>query len=185
MAEAFLEEIYEEAALVCQLKQAVEYAKIHDELHMIAICNAVFQPLCKICKGYLLQDREKGMALWDAVQTLVKIDNDLVRRGDCIEEKILPLLKEKRKCCGGDIRVENEEGTTYLKAAHPDFDIEGFKISDKYIHSAADPMWEAFKLAEYIFSPEKKEYTVWGLGLGYLIYQLYHISDGTVRIRNV
>ena len=50
MAEAFLEEIYEEAALVCQLKQAVEYAKIHDELHMIAICNAVFQPLCKICK---------------------------------------------------------------------------------------------------------------------------------------
>ncbi len=182
MAEAFLEEIYEEAALVCQLKQAVESAKIHDELHMIAICNAVFQPLCKICKGYLLQDQEKGMALWDAVQTLVKIDNDLVRRGDCIEERILPLLKEKRKCCGGDIRVENEEGDYLFESSASGFlTLKDLKC-DKYIHSAADPMWEAFKLAEYIFSPEKKEYAVWGLGLGYLIYQLYHISDGTVRI---
>lgn len=182
MAEAFLEEIYEEAALVCQLRQAVEYAKIHDELHMIAICNAVFQPLCEICKGYLLQDREKGMALWDAVQMLVTIDNDLVRRGDCIEEQILPLLKEKRKCCGGDICVENEEGDYLFESSASGFLTLKDLQCDKYIHSAADPMWEAAKLAEYIFSPEKAEYAVWGLGLGYLIYQLYRISDGTVRI---
>ena len=61
MAEAFLEEIYEEAALVCQLKQAVEYAKIHDELHMIAICNAVFQPLCKkYARGIFCRTGKRG-----------------------------------------------------------------------------------------------------------------------------
>ena len=182
MAEAFLEEIYREAALVCRLRQAAEYAKIHDELHMIAICNAVFQPLCGICKAYLQQDREKGMALWAAVQMLVQIDNDLVKRGDVIEEQILPLLKEKRKLCGGDISVENEEGDYLFESSASGFLTLKDLRQDKYIHSASDPMWEAFKLAEYIFSPEKKEYTVWGLGLGYLIYQLYHISDGTVRI---
>lgn len=182
MAEAFLEEIYKEAALVCQLKEAVEYAKIHDELHMVEICNVIFQPLCEICKAYLLQDKEKGMALWNAVQMLVKIDNDLVRRGDVIEEQILPLLKEKRKSCGGDIRVENEEGDYLFESSASGFLTLKDVKCDKYIHSAADPMWEAFKLAEYIFSPEKKEYAVWGLGLGYLIYQLYRISDGTVRI---
>ncbi len=182
MAEEFLEEIYREANLSCRLKKAVEYARIHDEFHMIAICNDIFQPLCEVCKEYLQFDKEKGIALWNAIQTLVKIDNDLVMRGDIIEERILPLLKEKIKCCGGDISVENEEGDYLFESSASGFLTLKDLKHNKYIHSAADPMWEAQKLAEYIFTPEKKEYCVRGLGLGYLLYQLYGISKGTIHI---
>lgn len=182
MAEEFLEGIYGEAYLAYRLKKAVEYARIHDEFHMIAICNDVFLPLCEICKEYLQKDKDKGIALWQSIQSLVKIDNDLVRRGDVIEEQILPLLKEKIKCCGGDISVENEEGDYLFESSASGFLTLVDLKYNKYIHSAADPMWEAGKLAEYIFDPERKEYCVRGLGLGYLIYQLYSLSEGTVKI---
>lgn len=182
MAEEFLEGIYREAYLAYRLKKAVEYARIHDEFHMIAICNDVFLPLCEICKEYLQEDKEKGIALWQSIQSLVKIDNDLVRRGDVIEEKILPLLKEKIRRGGGDISVENEEGDYLFESSDSGFLTLVDLKRNKYIHSACDPMWEAAKLAEYIFNPEKKEYCIWGIGLGYLIYQLYILSEGTVRI---
>lgn len=182
MAEAFLEEIYKEAELAYRLKLAVEYARIHDELHMGEICNESFQPLCEVCKEYLQQDREKGLALWNEIQTFTGIDNDLVMRGDVIEKKILPLLEEKIRIWGGDICVENEEGDFLFESSASGFLTLKDLKHNKYIHSAADPMWEARKLAEYIFTPQKKEYSIWGLGLGYLIYQLYVISAGTVRI---
>lgn len=182
MAEAFLEEIYKEAELAYRLKLAVEYARIHDELHMGEICNEIFQPLCGVCKEYLQQDREKGLALWNAIQTFTGIDNDLVMRGDVIEKQILPLLGEKIRLCGGDICVENEEGDFLFESSVSGFLTLKDLKHNKYIHSASDPMWEARKLAEYIFTPEKKEYSIRGLGLGYLIYQLYVISAGTVRI---
>ncbi|MDE5679926.1 MAG: hypothetical protein K2I01_05780, partial [Lachnospiraceae bacterium] len=78
MAEAFLEEIYKEAELAYRLKLAVEYARIHDELHMGEICNESFRTLCEVCKEYLQQDREKGLALWREIQKFTGIDNDLV-----------------------------------------------------------------------------------------------------------
>ncbi len=182
MAEAFLEEIYKEAELAYRLKLAVEYARIHDELHMGEICNESFRTLCEVCKEYLQQDREKGLALWREIQTFTGIDNDLVMRGDVIEKRILPLLEEKIRLWGGDICVENEEGDFLFESSASGFLTLKDLKRNKYFHSAVDPMWEAGKLAEYIFTPEKKEYSIWGLGLGYLIYQLYVISAGTVRI---
>lgn len=181
MAEAFLEEIYREAELIYKLKLAAEYARIHDELHMGEICSEIFQPLCEVCKAYLLQDKAKGIRLWNEIQTFSGIDNDMIMRGDVIEKGILPLLTEKMEQQGG-ICVENEEGDYLFESSASGFlSLKDVK-HNKYIHSTVDPMWEARKLAEYIFTPEKKEYAIWGLGLGYLVYQLYVISAGTVRI---
>ena len=134
MAEAFLEEIYKEAELAYKLKLAVEYARIHDELHMGEICNESFQPLCEVCKEYLQQDREKGLALWNEIQTFTGIDNDLVMRGDVIEKKILPLLEEKIRLCGGDICVENEEGDYLFESSASGFLTLKDLKHNKYIH---------------------------------------------------
>lgn len=183
MAEDFLEKFYREADLACELRQVVEYAKIHDEYHVVETGNKLLPRLGEVCKQYLAQDIAVGRELWAAVQELLGVDEDLILRGDIIEGKVLPLLEEQIKQSGGTIYVENEEGDYAFESSTSGIltlkDLE----KNKYIHSRVNPMWEARKLAEYIFEPRKKEYVIWGCGLGYLLYQLYHISGGTVAIR--
>lgn len=183
MAEDFLEEIYREADLACELKQVVEYAKIHDEYHVVEMGSKLLPQLGEVCKQYLGWDITRGRELWGAVQNLIKVDDDLILRGDIIENKVLPLLEEKIRQGGENIYVENEEGDYAFESSASGFLTLKDLKKNKYIHSSVNPMWEARKLAEYIFEPRKKEYVIWGCGLGYLIYQLYHISGDTVSIR--
>lgn len=182
MAESFLEQIYREAALACKLKAAVEFTRVYDDIHTVDICNNLLAALCDVCKQYLEHDKNKGLALWEAVQALTRIEGDLVLYGDTIENGILPLLREKMALEAGNIYLENEEGDFLFESSASGFltikDLRG----NRYVHSTVDPMWEARKQAEYIYKPELKSYSVRGCGLGYLAYQLYDISDGTAVI---
>ncbi len=182
MAENFLEDLYREADLVCDLKQIIEFAKIHDEYHAVEMGNKILPRLGEICKEYIKQDLAKGTELWNAVQMLIDVDDDLILRGDIIESRIMPLLEEKIQRHGGRIYTENDEQDYSFESS-----ISGFLTlkdikRDKYIHSSVDPMWEARKLADYIYEPQKAAYSIRGCGLGYLIYQLYRVSNETVTI---
>ena len=73
MAEKFLEDMYREADLVCDLKQIVEFAKVHDEYHVVEMGNKILPRLGEVCKEYIKQDLAKGTKLWDAVQRLINI----------------------------------------------------------------------------------------------------------------
>lgn len=182
MAEIFLEEMYREADLVCDLKQIVEYAKVHDEYHVVELGNKMLPRLGKVCKAYIQQDMVKGTELWNAVQQLIHVDDDLILRGDIMEGRILPLLEEKVKRYGGPIYVENDEQDYCFESSESGFLTLKELKRNKYIHSGVDPMWEAKKLADYIYEPRKAEYSIRGCGLGYLIYQLYRVSNETAII---
>lgn len=97
------------------------------------------------------------------------------------EAKIIPLLEEYIANYT-KIVVDNEEGDYIFESTDSGFLTIKNIESNYYFHSTDDPMWEAKKLAEYIFEPSKKEYALWGCGLGYLAYQLYIISYGSVKI---
>lgn len=182
MAEDFLEKIYQEASLLCDLKEVVEYTKIYDDLRAVEKSNALFQGLCDLCKRYIIQDKAKGQELWNQVQDFGNITGDLILLGDVLEYKILPLLEESMRQWG-DIRTENEEGDYLFETTVSGFLTVKDLQTNLYLHSTDDPMWEARKLAECIYSPLKKSYSLRDCGLGYLAYQLYQVSNGSTKIR--
>ncbi len=181
MAEQFLEEIYDEAKLLCELRRVVEWAKLHDDHHVVMYCDLMLPQLGRLCQSYMEQNKAGAMALWEAVQELACIQGDLILIGDRIEHKVIPLLEERMKLWGG-IETENEERDFKFESSVSGFLTLKDLKRNLYYHSTVDPMWEARKLAEYIFNPKKKAYSILGCGLGYLIYQLYQVSNGSIVI---
>lgn len=181
MAEQFLEPIYQEAKLLCELKQVVEWTRIRDNHHVMLGCNALLPELCSLCQRYVDIDNARAQRLWRAIQGFTKEKEDLVLMGDIIEHEILPLLEQKMRQWG-DIETENEEGDYRFESTVSGFLTVKDIQENVYFHSKVDPMWEARKLAEYIFEPRYKSYSILGCGLGYLAYQLYLVSNGSVMI---
>lgn len=181
MAEEFLEEIYKEAKLFCAVKQLAEFAKMHDTGHEVQMGNQRLPELGDLCQKYMEQDSQKALELWRYIESIMEI-KDPILIGDILEHNILPLLSG-RMGQWGNICVENEEGDYLFESALSGFLTIKDLQRNRYFHSTVDPMWEAQKMAEYIYDPRKKKYSFRGCGLGYLIYQLYEISDGTVFIQ--
>lgn len=182
MAEAFLEEIYKDAKLIYEARQIVEYTKVYDKHHAAMKYNEVLPWLIEICQRYAAWDKKGGEELANHIVHIKEISNDLILMGDIIENKVIPLL-EKSMQYYGTIQTENEEGDFLFETAVSGFLTLKDLRQNVYVHSTVCPMWEAKRIAEYIFDPRKKAYSILGCGLGYLAYQLYVISNGAVAIR--
>lgn len=181
MAEAFLEEIYQEAKIITELKDIAQLSLCQDNHTMILKYESILPTLSTICKKYINVNNVKAMELWGCLQTLSGIADNTILVGDMIVKKIIPLLEEYIALYT-NIEVENEEGDYVFESTDSGFLTIKNVERNYYFHSTDDPMWEAKKLAEYIFDPQKSEYALWGCGLGYLAYQLYVISCGSIKI---
>lgn len=181
MAEAFLEEIYSEARLMCELKQVVEYSRRNTLEHLVQQGDVLLQKLCNVCKRYVQHDLVKGKEMWSLVQKLSEIGNDPALVADILEYKILPLLEDSMRQWG-DICTENEEGDYRFETTVSGFLTLKDLKRNFYFHSTVDPMWEARQLAECIYDPRNRQYSIRGCGLGYLIYQMYEVSNGSVLL---
>ena len=53
---------------------------------------------------------------------------------------------------------------------------------EKYYHDVINPMREARRLAKEIYDPNMTEFHVFGIGLGYLAYAMWELSDHTLLI---
>lgn len=182
MAEFFLEEIYKDAKMIYEARRIVEYTKVYDKHHAAMKYNEILPRLIEICQRYTAWDKNGGEELANHIVHIKKISNDLILMGDIIENKMIPLL-EKSMQYYGTIQTENEEGDFLFETAASGFLTLKDLHQNLYVHSTVCPMWEARKIAEYIFDPRKKTYSILGCGLGYLAYQLYVISDGAAAIR--
>ena len=181
MAEEFLQPIYEEAQLLWELREVVEIARSGDSHHFGLLMNKVLPRLVDMCKGYLDHDKEKGKALWELVKKISAANNDVVVMGDLIQHEIIPAAEERMQMWG-TIETENEEGDYLFETSVSGFLTVKDEITNNYLHSKVDPMWEARKRAEIIFDPKNDSYSILGCGLGYLAYQLYLLTDGSVKI---
>lgn len=181
MAEDFLESIYKEANILCTLRQAVEWMRVNDSHHAVSVCNELLPKLGELCKKYLEIDKNKGTQLWHAVQSMTRIDGDLILLADIIEREVIPKLENLIKNWG-TIELDNEEEDFRFQSTVSGFlTIKDLK-NNKFYHSCVDPMFEARKLAEYIYDPRMSSYAILGCGLGYLIYQLYVLSNESITI---
>lgn len=180
MLEEFLTPIYEDAKVISGLRYVVELIRINDEHRSIMELNKLLPEVCEICKKYAQWNRQECMELWDEVTAFGQIEGDIIYIGDMIENSILPRF-QRYMSYWGHIQETDEEGLCLESSRSGFLTLKDTKIN-KYFHSAIDPMEEARKLAENIYLPEKKEFSVLGCGLGYLIYQLYCVSNGSIVI---
>lgn len=181
MAEEFLEEIYKEAYVITKLKKIVEYTIYQENHHVLLEYNKITTDLEKICKNYAKIDINKGMMLYHYLEQITKLGFNVTVLGDIINKKVIPLIEEYIKLTN-NIQVMNEEEDYEFLSTDSGF-LTLRKIENNfYLHSTDDPMWEARKMVEHIYNPRKKEYAVWGCGLGYIIYQLYKVSYGSIKI---
>lgn len=180
MAESFLEPIYKEARLLCILRQVVECAKCLDEQHAFIYYNEIAPELLELCKCYIEFDGTNGMELYRVAKSIAG-ESSLVCIGDKVEHELIPRLEEYMKHWG-KIETDNDEGDYLFETTVSGFlTIKDVK-ENVYLHSTVDPMWEARKQVEYMYAPQKNSYSILGCGLGYFIYQLYLVSEGSVDI---
>lgn len=182
MAEEFLEEIYQDAKLITQMRQIVCYAQVHDEHHARIKYTQQLPELIRVCKRYAQSDEAGGEEFLSCLQEIHDKGRDLILMGDVIEHELLPILEKSMQYYGA-IQTENGEGDFFFQTTQSGFLTVKDLKHNFYIHSTVDPMWEALKTAEYIFDPRKRAYSIRGCGLGYLIYQMYVISNGAISIR--
>ena len=182
MAEDFLEEIYQDAKLISEMRQIVCYAQVYDGYHVKRIYTECLPELIRVCQKFAQSDRTNREESLKCLQEIHDLSHDLILMGNIIEHKLLPFL-EKSMQYYGMIQTENEEGDFLFQTTRSGFLTIKDLRNDVYIHSTVDPMWEARKVAEYIFDPRKKAYSIRGCGLGYLIYQMYLVSNGAISIR--
>lgn len=181
MAEKFLEVIYEKATVLWQIKEIIEKTRLY-EGHIVGMnYNAVLPELIKIYEDYKKYDLNYAKIFGYSLQKISKHKDNLTIIGDKLERTIIPLFEKYLENYRGIKVKNNEEDYEFQSTVSGFLTIKNIK-NNTYFHSIVDPMWEARKMAEYIYNPSKHEYCIWGCGLGYLLYQLYLISEKSSNI---
>ncbi len=102
---------------------------------------------------------------------------DMTLLADLLEEGFVPGLRawiepiQTQARNGYEIEITS---SGYLTAKHMDTGL--------YLHTNGNPMEEARLWVEKCYAPQKGNYAVWGIGMGYHIRKLYELAKGSVNI---
>ena len=177
--EEFLKDIYDEASLFTELKLVVGYCRQRNSHYAVMKINELLPKFIDIYNEYALIDITDAERLTNSIKILGET-KDLLLVGDIIEGNILPILDRYMQHKG---RIDVEaDGNLKLESSRCGFLTVKDMKENKYMHSIIDPMWEARQLALSFFDYRKEKYSILGCGLGYLPYQLYCLTEGSVPI---
>ena len=180
MAENFLKEIYREAVLRTELKFLIEQFAGGSDGKERDNFQQVIKELETVSVKYAAMNPKDGGELLNALRKIQEYDGKYLEMADYLESDILPLyenyLRQLHKIC-----VEDGQGYCLESSLYGFLTIRDTK-NGRYFHSRNDPMWEAAQIARRIYDPSMKSYSLLGCGLGYVAYQLYCFSDGSVPI---
>ena len=180
MAELFLEEIYQYARTISKLRHIVDIIREHDEHNALMELNNCIRDIQNLCRACVESHYEEATELCNQVLTINDIQSDLILLGDVIENTIIPIMERWIQSLGTISQQINDE---YIlnSTACGFLTIKNLRIN-KYLHSNNNPLEEARKMVQKFYEPEKNKYSVFGCGLGYHIYALYLISNGSITI---
>lgn len=171
---------YKYAYTISLLRQVVAYCRIMDRKHARELLQIVRKDIEEYLKAYDEDEYAETDELQEIFTVIFELQ-DIILIGDLLEGAAIPAMerwmqhKERvDKMLDERYKLEYTE-TGYLTIK----DIS----SNVYLHSKKDPMDEARKLMERQYKDICKNYSVWGCGLGYHIYQLYVFSGGTIPIK--
>lgn len=179
MAEPFIEEIYQYARVVSELRKAVYLCREMDREHALEGLKEMFPELHKILQECQNDHYEETDILQEKI-TLLHTSSDFTVIFDVIENAVIPIIERWIQTW---VNVAEQVDERYeIESASSGFMTIRNSVAGRYLHSNNDPMMEAWKLVRKQYRYEKQEYLVWGCGLGYHIYQLYRLSEGTIPI---
>ncbi|MBR5422096.1 MAG: DUF115 domain-containing protein [Lachnospiraceae bacterium] len=178
--DGFVDQMYQDAMIISDLREIIRQA---------ALCNGVgigliWLDVQKRMESFVrrlaekdIEDAKGVLALWEAAGAG---HTDFRQLAAEIERVFLPGLQKYL-----DIRypyMEAGDGRwIFQRSDSYYFTVKG-RESDRYLHSPVDPMREAELLALDLYRPDLQEFHILGSGLGYLPYQLWKISEYTMKI---
>lgn len=178
MAEEFLEEIYRKSKHLEELHEFVDLCRTRDFIYAVRKWNALAVSLADFCKECYADNPQMAAAIVHAAKKIKESGYDLVAWDEVTTYEIIPLM---HRYLGGLANIDVEENGYRLKSTRSGYLTIG-DAQGHFFNSLTDPMMEAKRLAEYLFNYKLDEYHIIGTELGYLAYQLWKLSHGTVII---
>lgn len=179
MAEQFVEELYEYAKLPFLYKRCLEECYRKDMWAFPLIwkeCNLVLDKLLKTLSEERYEDAKKLLTI---AQKIASNATNLTLAGEIIEEELLPHLYSCLDFIGG---IDVTEGKWHIFSSKTGFLTLQNLVTGEYLHSALDPMWEAWNYSRTIYQNDIKYVVLVGVGFGYLPYQIYMRSEKSAEI---
>ena len=179
MAESFLEDIYSKAFILQSLREYVEYTCMGRERDARREYNLATAKLEKLLPELGKEDPQLAEDIVCAAEEIRDHYDDLGHAMAVVEGTLIPSIF-RLTAYFADIDVE--EGKYKLYSANSAFLTIRDMESELTLHSEHDPLWESYRIARSIYDPMLECYHIFGVGLGYLPYQLWRLSEESVTI---
>jgi hypothetical protein len=177
-----ISELYEHTQIVPIVKELIWNCRNRQKEEIEESWEDVSELIASFCRMTASIDNAKGSRLWMCFQEACSYSfsgqSNQLKMADKLEE-LIPLLYDAVTVFG---TIDTEDKGFRLVSSKSGYLILQ-RTNDGYQwHSSIDPMWEAFIQAKKIYSTRFKRFHIMGCGLGYLAYQLYCISGGSLDI---
>ncbi len=172
-------EIFEEAMICEDLRELVDLYAITDKHSVIMLWNETTERIVSLCNRISVEDRELATTIMNAA-TLAResFDNDGYMQY-VLQDRLIPgMMRYLERYRSIDV----DDGYWSICGTPSGFVSLKCIESGMYLHSAYDPMNEAYLLANNLYKVGQKDFYFFGCGLGYLPYQMWKISNGSVKV---
>ncbi len=179
MAEQFIEEIYTYSKVISGIRFIIDRFRYQEDYSATELFNELIPDM----KNFLIacvDDNYAHAELLNEYLGSIKDIMDMTVVADLLESEVIPIMEGWIQSW---VSVDEDVDNRYrIESTATGFLTMKDRMEDIYFHSNNDPMYEAKRVIEDQFDYTKKEYKVWGCGLGYHIYQLYLLSGGDMPI---
>lgn len=179
MAEQFIEDIYHDAMIIEYIKEYIYLISCDRYRDARPVYNRAAGELERLIRNLAPDNRELAINLQNTAYSCVDIYDDTRQAQGIVEGQLIPAMYQYMSYFT-DIEVDT--GRYLIKSSDTGFLTIYDHETGLYIHSTYDPMWEAYQAAKSIFDPAFQQYRIFGVGLGYLPYQLWKLSGGASKI---
>ncbi len=180
MAVDFLNEIYDEATMICDIKKMHEFCLQGQYRLLTNFWNSHTSIMASFCQKTTTVDKNLGTQIWDKISAISNsiLNINYSKVSDLIEE-LIPQLYDAMSLRGTiDVTDENYR----LFSSKSGFLCLENLTTHRISTSTTDPSFEAYKKAILLCEPAKNTFCLIGCGLGYLAQQMYEVSDHLMDI---
>ena len=178
--EDFISEIYEGSFIITGFKEYIYSVDSCRPKYARYIYNKTAAALEKYLSKIAVNDITTANSIQSiALQSKDSYNDPCINKGIIKAELIPELYKYLRRYT----EINATEGIYTIKSTNTGFLTIHDQTSNIFYHDTYDPIEEAFNICRTIYNPNLDMILVLGCGLGYLAYELYHQSHGSLKIR--
>ena len=177
--EDFIENIYHYSFIISNLKEFISKLNSGHPSDARNLYNSIALDMEKWLEEIAPRNPVEASDIQDIAIDIRDCYEDQCQCKGITESRLIPALyKSISDLC----TINVSEGRYSLQSSDTGFLTIKDNENGKYLHDIHDPMHEAYRITESLYKPQMERFLIFGCGLGYIAYQIYHQSDGAVRI---